>query len=87
MTTIDFNDKLSSMVSLEMTSGTVHNPEKMAALIESLASALAFTVALSARGEAKAINHVLEGMVAYIYQVAAEKAPIASMIANSPRPS
>lgn len=80
----EFNDKLASLVSLEMSAGTVHDPDKMSDLIESLASSLAFTVALAAHGEAKAIDHLLEGIVAYIYTTAAERAPLARMIAAAP---
>lgn len=82
----EFNDKLASLVSLEMSAGTVRDPAKMSDLIESLASSLAFTVAIAAQGEAKAIDFLLEGMVAYIYTTAAERAPLARMIANSPHP-
>jgi hypothetical protein len=80
----DFNDKLSSLVSLELSVGTVRDPAKMSGLIESLASSLAFTVAIAARGDAKAIEHLLEGTVAYIYTTAAERAPLARMIATAP---
>jgi hypothetical protein len=58
----EFNDKLASLVSLEMSAGTVGDPAKMSCLIESLASSLAFTVAIAAKGEAKAIDHLLEGI-------------------------
>jgi hypothetical protein len=83
----EFNDKLASLVSLEMSAGTVGDPAKMSCLIESLASSLAFTVAIAAKGEAKAIDHLLEGIVSYIYTTAAERAPLARMIAAAPPPS
>ena len=83
----EFNDKLASLVSLEMSAGTVRDLAKMSCLIESLASSLAFTVAIAAKGEAKAIDHLLEGIVSYIYTTAAERAPLARMIAAAPPPS
>ena len=83
----EFNDKLASLVSLEMSAGTVGDPAKMSCLIASLPSSLAFTVAIAAKGEAKAIDHLLEGIVSYIYTTAAERAPLARMIAAAPPPS
>jgi hypothetical protein len=80
----EFNDKLASLVSLEMSAGTVRDPAKMSCLIESLASSLAFTVAIAAQGDAKTIDHLLEGIVAYIYTTAAERAPLARTIAAAP---
>lgn len=80
----EFNDKLASLVSLELSAGTVRDPAKMSCLIESLASSLAFTVAIAAQGDAKTIDHLLEGIVAYIYKTAAERAPLARKIAAAP---
>lgn len=79
----DFAGKLNALVSLQMAKGTIRDPEAMSGIIETLASSLAFTVALAAQGDARAIDHLLEGMVAYIYTTAAERAPLARMIAGA----
>lgn len=78
-----FADKLNSLVSLEISRGTFNNPEKMADMVEKLASSLAFTAALASGGDPGRTSHLLEGMVAYIYETATERAPLAKMIAAS----
>ncbi len=79
----DFAAKLHSLVSLEVSKGTIHDKEKMAGIVENLASSLGFTVALAAGGDPNGISHLLEGMTSYIYEVAAERAPLAKMIASA----
>lgn len=79
----DFADKLNALVSLEISRGTINNPEKMSDILEKLASSLGFTAALAAAGDPARTSHLLEGMTAYIYEVAAERAPLAKMITAS----
>lgn len=78
-----FADKLNALVSLEVSRGTIHNPTAMSDIIEKLAAALGFTVALAAHGQPDRTAHLLEGMTAYVYEVAAERAPLAKMIATA----
>lgn len=78
-----FADKLNALVSLEMSRGTIRDPLAMAGIIENLASALGFTAALAAAGDPDKIAHLLEGMTAYVYEAAAERAPLAKMIATA----
>lgn len=79
----DFADKLNSLVSLEMSRGTIHDPGKMSDIIENLASALGFAAALASAGDPSRMSHLLEGMTAYVFEVATERAPLAKMIANA----
>jgi hypothetical protein len=76
-----FADKLNSLVSLEVSRGTIHDPDAMSGIIENLAAALGFTAALAAHGGSDRISDLLEGVTAYVYEVAAERAPLAKMIA------
>jgi len=78
-----FSDKLNALVSLEVSRGTIHDPAAMSDIIEKLAAALGFTAALAAHGQPERIAHLLEGMTAYVYEVAAERAPLAKMIATA----
>lgn len=81
----DFGDKLSTLVSLEIAGNKVRDPAAMSEIMERLASSLAFTIALAAQGDAKGINELIEGMTAYIYETAAERAPLAKMITSAPQ--
>jgi hypothetical protein len=85
MTMADFGDKLAALVSIETAGGKVRDPGAMSEIMERLASSLAFTVALAAQGDAKGIDHLLEGMTAYLYTTAAERAPLARMITSAVR--
>lgn len=79
----DFASKLQSLVSLEVSKGTIHDPEKMGSIIETLASSLGFTVALAAGGDPERANHLLEGLNNYLIVTASERAPLAKMICAS----
>lgn len=80
----EFGDKLSALVSLEIAGNKARDPAVMSEIMERLASSLAFTIALAAQGDAKGINELIEGMTSYIYETAAERAPLAKMITSSP---
>ncbi|MGB3445759.1 MAG: hypothetical protein WBA48_03575 [Xanthobacteraceae bacterium] len=78
-----FADKLNALVSLEVSRGTIHDPAAMSDIIEKLAATLGFTAALAAHGQPDRITHLLEGMTAYVYEIAAERAPLAKMIVTA----
>lgn len=78
-----FADKLNALVSLEMSRGTIHDPDAMSGILESLASALGFSAALAAAGDPGKVAHLLEGMTSYVYEVASERAPLAKMIVTA----
>jgi O-methyltransferase involved in polyketide biosynthesis len=79
----DFADKLNALVSLELANGTINNPEAMSGVIESIASSLAFSAALAAKGDANRISMILEGLTGYIFETAADRAPLARMITSA----
>ena len=85
MSMADFGDKLAALVSIETAAGKVRDPDAMSEIMEKLASSLAFTIALAAQGDDKGINTLLEGMTAYLYETAAERAPLARMITSALR--
>ena len=74
----EFNDKLASLVSSRNErrhcprSGEDVMPDRKPRVFTGL------YVAIAAKGEAKAIDHLLEGIVSYIYTTAAERAPLAA---------
>ncbi|WP_416192943.1 hypothetical protein [Nitrobacter sp. TKz-YC01] len=78
-----FADKLNALISLEMSRGTIHDPDAMSSVLESLASALGFSAALAAAGDPGKVAHLLEGMTSYVYEVASERAPLAKMIVTA----
>jgi hypothetical protein len=81
----DFGDKLSTLVSLEIAGNKARDPAVMSEIMERLASSLAFTIALAAQGDAKGINELIEGMTSYIFETAAERAPLAKTITSAPQ--
>jgi hypothetical protein len=48
-------------------------PESLAALVETLTAALAFTIVLSARGNSKLVGILLEGTTELLHQACADK--------------
>lgn len=79
----DFNDKLSSLVSIACSGRNVKDPAKMSEIMERLAHSLAFTIALASQGDSKRISELLDGMSAYMYEAAAEQVPLAKMITSA----
>ena len=73
-----FADRLSALVSGEMVAAK-RDPDRMAEVVERLSAALGFSVALMARGDAKAIDELMTGAEAYAHSEAVEKAPLATL--------
>lgn len=57
------------------------NPDAFAEIIERLAAALGFTIALAAEGDAKTIDRMLAGAEAYALSEAIDKAPLIAVAA------
>jgi len=76
-----FANRLHSLVTTEVRKVGVHDSEAMAGMVEDLASTLAFTVALAAKGDPKRIDVLFTGMSDYLCVVASERAPMARMAA------
>jgi hypothetical protein len=63
----DFETKISVAVSKEL--ADAHgDAERIGAMVERLASSLAFTIAVAAHGDPEATNVFLEGATAYLYE-------------------
>jgi len=55
--------------------------DRLGAMVEGLARALGFTVAIACRGNAEAIDEMMTGAEAYAHAEAVEKAPFAAFMA------
>ncbi len=75
----DFADKLAALTSREAADAN-GDPERMGVMIERLATALGFTIALAARGDANTISVLISGAEAYAFEEAVEKAPFVKMM-------
>lgn len=75
----DFTGKLAALVSFEAKNSA---PEDLVLVIERLATALGFTIALAARGNGAVIDELLTGAEGYAHQEAVEKAPFARFMAE-----
>jgi hypothetical protein len=60
------------------------NPDVSGEMIERLLNSLAFTIAISCKGDAKAVNEMLEGATSYLYEAATGHARIATVL-TTPR--
>lgn len=79
----DFGDKLSGLCSMEMVA-VRGDAERTGEMIERLVNSLAFTIAIAAKGDPKAIDTFLKGAEAYLYESAAGHAKIAKFMASVP---
>ena len=77
-----FSDKLAVLVSM---SAKEADAEHMGMMIERLAAALGFTIALAAHGDGKAIDQLLAGAEGYAHREAVEKAPFARFMSEMKR--
>lgn len=75
----DFASKLASLVSMSAKDG---DADHMGMMIERLAAALGFTIAIAARGDGDAIDTMIAGAEAYAHAEAVEKAPLARFMAD-----
>jgi hypothetical protein len=75
----EFGDKLSRLCSSEMIAAK-GDAERSAEMVERLISALAFTIAISGGGQPDAMDTLLKGAEAYLYECAAEHSKVAKII-------
>lgn len=73
----NFADKLAALVSCSAKEG---DAEHMGMMIERLAAALGFTIALASRGDAETIDRMIAGAESYAHAEAVHKAPFARFI-------
>ena len=80
--TSDFDTKISIAVSKEL--ADAHgDAERIGAMIDKLASSLAFTIAVASQGDPKAANSFLEGTVAYLYEAASRHAKFGEFMSRA----
>lgn len=77
----NFTDALGALCSREMAIAA-NSPERMGVMIERLAAALGFTIAVAARGRPDGIDQMMEGAEGYAHREAVEKAPLARFMAE-----
>lgn len=74
---VNFQHRLISMVSKHAVGA---DEQRYAEIMEALAKALGFTVALAAHGDGKTIDILMTGIEAYAHQEAVEKARAAELM-------
>jgi hypothetical protein len=77
----DFTDKLAVLTSAEMVDAR-NDSDRMGVMIERLAAALGFTIAIAARGDPSGIDEMMAGAEAYAHQEAVDKARVARFMAD-----
>jgi hypothetical protein len=74
----EFSDKLFSLTSKEMADAKKNkDSERIGEMLEYLARALGFSIAVAANGNGKAIDEMIEGATAYAHSEAVEKSKFA----------
>lgn len=80
----DFATKLSGLVAKEM--ADAHgDAERIAVVLERLTHALAFSIAIAAKGDPKAMQNFLTGAESYLYETAAGLAPFSEIMTRARR--
>lgn len=81
-----FEDTLSALVSKEAAEAR-GDADRMGAMVERLARALGFTIALACRGNGPAIDKMVAGAEGYIHGEAVEKAHFVAFMERHSPPS
>lgn len=74
----DFATQLSALCAKEAAAAK-NDPDRMADMIERLATALGFTVAMAVKGDPAGIDQLMAGAEAHAHREAVEKAPLAAL--------
>jgi hypothetical protein len=85
-----FADKLHSLTSKEMAQANqAKDAERMGDVVEALARALGFSIAIATKGDPKGIDTMIEGATAYAHGEAVDKAKFARLFEGLaiPRPN
>ena len=76
---VPFGDRLSGLCAMELAAAK-GDADVSGEMIERLLNSLAFTIAISCKGNAKAMDEMLEGATAYLYEAATKHGPVATSI-------
>jgi hypothetical protein len=80
---IEFGDKLSALCAMEL--ADAHgDADRIGAMIERLTNAVAFTVAIAARGDPKGMETMLQGAESYLYEAASGHGKMGKFMAGHP---
>lgn len=79
-TPVKFGDKLAGLCAMELAAAH-SDPERIGAMIERLINSLAFTIAISVQGDAKAMDTALSGVESHLYEAASTHAKVAQFMA------
>ena len=81
-----FDDQLSHLISEE--AAAAHNDaDRLGAMIERMARALGFTIAIASRGDGKTIDTMIEGATAYAHEEAVDKSRFGQFMSGMSRKS
>lgn len=78
----DFTSRLQAMIAKEASAAN-GDYERFAVMIEAVARALGFTLALATRGNGAAIDAMMPGIEGYVHSEAVEKAKFARFISEA----
>lgn len=81
-TRVPFGDRLSGLCAMYLAAGH-GNPEVSGEMIERLLNSLAFTISMACKGDAKAMDEMLEGAVSYLYESATKHGPVAEALTKA----
>lgn len=76
---VPFSDRLSGLCAMEL-AGAHGDAARIGEMIERLISSLAFTIAIAAKGNPKAVDEMLKGAEAYLYEAAASHQKAAQLL-------
>lgn len=77
-----FADKLAALCAGELAHAK-RDPERMGAMLETMARSLGFTIAVAAHGDPHGIDELCAGAEGYVHSEAVQKAPFARLTTPS----
>lgn len=81
-----FETDLAKLCSIELRL-SLGNPERAGALVQSLVSTLALTIAVVSKGDSAAMNTMLEGASSFLFEETASRAKIGKFIGGRESPA
>lgn len=81
---VPFADRLSGLCAMEL--AAAHgSPDTIGEMIERLINSLAFTIAIATKGDANAMNQMIEGATSYLYESATSHQKAGAFIGEARR--
>lgn len=84
--TTPFADRLSALCAMEL-SAAHGDLDRIGGMIERLINSVAFTIAIAAHGESDAMDKMLKGAEAYLYESSSGHGKMGRFLAHKPTPT